>query len=148
MNDIQVESISKKPATMKELQTKQEKRQVRQDSLNYLVLWKSSRAAWKFQKSRQIWLLKNTYNIERLPIKHFKILKKYIKTMQDGQVKERILKEALELIEDNKKATFDEIENKLVEDTPEGEEKIKIKERLLQAKLSRAAKIAKALSKD
>jgi hypothetical protein len=37
----------------------------------------------------------------------------------------------LELIEDNKKATFDEIENKLVEDTPEGEERIKIKERLL-----------------
>jgi hypothetical protein len=37
----------------------------------------------------------------------------------------------LELIEDNKKATFDEIENKLVEDTPEGDERIKIKERLL-----------------
>jgi hypothetical protein len=121
---------------------------VRQDSLNYLVLWKSSRAAWKFQKSRQIWLLKNIYNIERLPIKHFKILKKYIKTMQDGQVKERILKEALELIEDNKKATYDEIENRLIEDTPEGEERLKIKERLLQAKLSRAAKIAKTLSKD
>jgi hypothetical protein len=68
--------------------------------------------------------------------------------MQDGQVKERILKEALELIEDNKKATYDEIENRLIEDTPEGEERTKIKERLLQAKLSRAGKIAKALSKD
>lgn len=68
--------------------------------------------------------------------------------MQDGQVKERILKEALELIEDNKKATYDEIENRLIEDTPEGEERLKIKERLLQAKLSRAAKIAKTLSKD
>jgi hypothetical protein len=51
--------------------------------------------------------------------------------MQDGQVKERILKEALELIEDNKKATYDEIENRLIEDTPEGEERSKIKERLL-----------------
>lgn len=108
---------------MKELQSKQEKSQVRKDSLNYLVLWKSSRAAWKFQKSRQIWLLKNIYNIERLPIKHFKILKKYIKTMQEGQVKERILKEALELIEDNKKVTYDEIENRLIEDTPIGEER-------------------------
>ncbi len=87
---------------------------MRQDSLNYLVLWKSSKAAWKFQKSRQIWLLKNIYNIERLPIKHFKILKKYIKSMQDGQVKERILKEALGLIEDNTKVTYDEIENRLI----------------------------------
>lgn len=68
--------------------------------------------------------------------------------MQDGQVKERIQKEALELIEDNAKVTYDEIENRLIQDTPEGEERKKIKERLLQAKLTRAGKIAKALSKD
>ena len=68
--------------------------------------------------------------------------------MQDGLVRERIGKEALELIEDNKKINYDEIETRLIEDTPAGEEREKIRERLLQAKLSRAGKIAKALSKD
>ena len=43
--------------------------------------------------------------------------------MQEGQVKERILKEALELIEDNKKVSYDEIENRLIEDKPDGEER-------------------------
>ncbi len=51
--------------------------------------------------------------------------------MQDGQVRERISKEALELIEDNKKVKFDEIENRLIEDTPAGEEREKIRNRLL-----------------
>lgn len=42
---------------------------------------------WRFQKTRQIWLLKNIYNIERLPVKHFKILRKYIKSMPEGPSK-------------------------------------------------------------
>ena len=54
----------------------------------------------------------------------------------------------MELIEDNKKIIFDEIENRLIEDTPSGEERDKIKERLIQAKLSRAGKLAKTLSKN
>jgi len=88
------------------------------------------------------------YNIERVPVKHFKILKKYIKTMPEGPGKERVLKDALELIEDNNKATYDEIESKLIEDTVAGQERDQIRERLLQAKLARAGKIAKALSKE
>jgi len=51
------------------------------------------------------------------------------------------------MIEDNKKINFDEIEKKLIDDSV-GEEKEKIKERLIQAKLVRAGKIAKALSKE
>jgi hypothetical protein len=43
-------------------------------------------------------------------VKHFKILKKYIKKMPEGPVKQRILEEALSLIEDPKKLQFDEIE--------------------------------------
>jgi len=39
--------------------------------------------------------LKNIYNIERVPVKHFKILKKYIKGMPEGSNKQRILEDAL-----------------------------------------------------
>ncbi len=105
-------------------------------------MWHSSRDAWKFQKTRQIWLFKNIYNIERLPVKHFKILNAYISSMPDGPQKEKIRLDALDLIEDNKKIKFDEIEQKLIDDTPAGEEREKIKERLVQAKLVRAGKIA------
>jgi len=87
------------------------------------------------------------YNVERVPVKHFKILKKYIKSMPDGPMKDKISQAALDLIEDNKKIAFDEIEKKLIDDTM-GDEKEKIKERLVQAKLTRAGKIAKALTKE
>ena len=76
--------MNAKPKTLEEVQKSQLSRQVRIDSLNYLVLWKTSRAAWKFQKTRQIWLFKNIYNIERIPVKHFKILKKYIQSLPEG----------------------------------------------------------------
>ena len=75
------------------------------------------------------------YNVERVPVKHFKILKKYIKSMPDGPMKEKIKQAALDLIEDNKKIAFDEIEKKLIDDTM-GDEKEKIRERLVQAKLT------------
>jgi hypothetical protein len=87
------------------------------------------------------------YNVERVPVKHFKILKKYIKSMPDGAMKDKIKQAALDLIEDNKKIAFDEIEKKLIDDTM-GDEKEKIRERLVQAKLTRAGKIAKALTKE
>ena len=63
-------------------------KQVRKDSLNYLVLWKESKDAWKFQKTRQIWLVRNIYNVERMPENHFKIMKKYIKSMPEGPTKQ------------------------------------------------------------
>jgi len=80
-------------------------------------MWKDCKTEWKFQKSRQIWLLKNIYNIERLPVKYFKVLKKYIKSLPEGITKQRVLQEALSVIEDNKKLIFDDIEQSLLDNT-------------------------------
>lgn len=51
------------------------------------------------------------------------------------------------MIEDNKKIVYDEIEQSII-DSLFGEEKKILVERFVQAKLKRAAKIAKALSKE
>jgi len=43
---------------------------------------------------------------------------------------------------------FDEIEESLLNETKEGPERQELRDRLIQAKLKRAGKIAKALSKE
>ena len=37
---------------------------------------------WKFNKTRQVWLLKHMYMLEKVPPKYFKILLKYLATIQ------------------------------------------------------------------
>lgn len=52
------------------------------------------------------------------------------------------------MIEDKTKIKFDDIEQSLIDNTPLGQERDDIKERILAAKLKRAGKIAKTLSKE
>lgn len=87
-NCVQTIKEHAKPLTLEETKTKQFSRQVRNDSLEYLTKWKQNKEQWKFQKTRQIWLVKNMYNVERLPVKHFKIMKKYVKSMPEGALRE------------------------------------------------------------
>lgn len=51
------------------------------------------------------------------------------------------------MIEDNKKITYDDLEKTLIDES-RSEERQAIKERIDQAKLKRAGKIAAALSKE
>jgi len=67
-------------------------------ALRYLKLWYANKKAgedeivepWKFEKCRQIWLLQNCYDGVRVPPSDFKILLKYMATingrMRDGAI--------------------------------------------------------------
>merc|ERR1712166_325800 len=67
-------------------------------ALRYLKLWYSNKKCkedqilepWKFEKCRQIWLLQNCYSSVRVPQEDFKILPKYMSTingrMRDGAI--------------------------------------------------------------
>ena len=44
---------------------------------------------WKFAKVKQVWLLKNMYNLEKVPSKSFKDLLLYIETVK-GDGKKRV----------------------------------------------------------
>eukprot|EP00347_Sterkiella_histriomuscorum_P018283 403346101 len=141
--------LSTKKEKPEELILNQSTRSVRNDSLNYLILWKNDKIAWKFKKSRQVFLLKHMYNIEKVPTKHFKILKKYIKSMQSSNIKDTLLKEALAMIENpSKEIKYDDIEQSMIDNEVGSEAKQAMKDKINKDKIQRAEKIAKILSKE
>ena len=68
------------------------------DALRYLRLWKEDRDSWKFQKIRQSFLLKYTFNPFRLPKPDFKIFLEYIVALK-GAARDRLLEEARAIVE-------------------------------------------------
>ena len=64
-------------------------------ALVYLEAWNSvqnddSGSGWKFEKCRQIWLLANVYNSERIPDSKFDTLLKYMDSIK-GKSRESAL---------------------------------------------------------
>ena len=63
------------------------------DAKDYLDAWKNSKATWKFQKVRQVWLLQNMYSLELVPEPVFTILVEYLTPLR-GAGRDQTLKEA------------------------------------------------------
>ncbi|XP_074775007.1 protein cholesin isoform X2 [Athene noctua] len=53
-------------------------------ALAYLTSWSENREEWKFQKTRQTWLLLHMYDKEKVPDKYFTILLDYLQGLQGG----------------------------------------------------------------
>jgi hypothetical protein len=149
-------------------------KKARIEALNYLALFARHQAklkagepsdCWKFNKTRQVWLLKHCYSLEKLPPKHFKIFVKYVQTVKGEQAREvsncaltlqRILKDALVLVEargpngelDTSKVQLDAIEEQLVKEETAKNAKLgdELRGKILDNKLKRAGKVADALS--
>ncbi|XP_056125530.1 uncharacterized protein C7orf50 homolog [Rhinichthys klamathensis goyatoka] len=51
-------------------------------ALEYLACWSKNREAWKFNKSRQTWLLQNMYDSVKVSDDHFEMLLPYIDGLQ------------------------------------------------------------------
>ncbi|XP_039528484.1 uncharacterized protein C7orf50 [Pimephales promelas] len=51
-------------------------------ALEYLTCWSKKREAWKFNKSRQTWLLQNMYDSVKVSDDHFEMLLPYIDGLQ------------------------------------------------------------------
>ncbi|KAM8960425.1 protein cholesin [Pelodytes ibericus] len=47
-------------------------------SLEYLKSWSQKRQNWKFQKTRQTWLLLNMYDQDKIPDEYFTVLLEYL----------------------------------------------------------------------
>ncbi|KAM4697523.1 protein cholesin [Rhinophrynus dorsalis] len=47
-------------------------------ALQYLTSWSKKQDEWKFQKTRQTWLLMHMYDTEKVPDEYFKILLDYL----------------------------------------------------------------------
>lgn len=51
-------------------------------ALEYLTCWSEKRDEWKFQKTRQVWLLQNMYDSEKVPDAHFSLLLSYLEGLR------------------------------------------------------------------
>ncbi|KAF9902224.1 hypothetical protein EC991_005170 [Linnemannia zychae] len=66
--------------------------------LAYLVEWKNARAAWKFQKLRQVWLLNNMYDDKQLPDSHWSLFLEYIHDLK-GAARNSAIADAKKIVE-------------------------------------------------
>ncbi|CAH1273174.1 C7orf50 [Branchiostoma lanceolatum] len=64
----------------------------------YLQTWKSDRPSWVFRKVRQVWLLRNMYNTDKVSDEDFPILLEYLTGLQ-GKGRETTVAEAEKLLQ-------------------------------------------------
>ncbi|KAF9360984.1 hypothetical protein BGX26_006750 [Mortierella sp. AD094] len=86
-------------------------------SLAYLVEWKKSRATWKFQKMRQVWLLNSMYDDKQLPSTHWVIFLEYIRDLK-GAARNSAVEDAKKIVD----APEDEEEEQKEKSETNGEE--------------------------
>ncbi|XP_077481462.1 protein cholesin isoform X2 [Stigmatopora argus] len=77
-----------------------------QKALDYLTSWVNDRAAWKFQKTRQTWLLKNMFDLKQIPDEKFSQLLQYLKGLR-GNARETTLKKSMAVVQEAGKAPED-----------------------------------------
>ncbi|XP_063286477.1 uncharacterized protein C7orf50 homolog [Pelobates fuscus] len=72
-------------------------------SLQYLKSWSEKRKDWKFQKTRQIWLLQNMYDQEKISDDYFPILLEYLEGLK-GSARDTTVKQAEDLMKEYDKS--------------------------------------------
>ncbi|XP_034414176.1 uncharacterized protein C7orf50 [Cyclopterus lumpus] len=77
-----------------------------QQALDYLTCWAKRRTEWKFQKTRQTWLLQHMFDFAQIPDEKFSVLLQYMEGLQGG-AKDTTVKKALALVEESGQAPED-----------------------------------------
>ncbi|KAJ3286742.1 hypothetical protein HDU79_006267 [Rhizoclosmatium sp. JEL0117] len=90
----------------------------REQAAQYLQQWSTDRTAWKFQKSRQLWILRHLLDTWNISDDNFKIALKYCKDLPEGNARTVTLAEMKEVIVKGVTATKTDDAN---EDEEEGE---------------------------
>ncbi|KAF4087568.1 hypothetical protein AMELA_G00072210 [Ameiurus melas] len=67
-------------------------------ALDYLTCWSEKREKWKFQKTRQVWLLQHMYDSEKVPDAHFSVLLSYLEGLH-GVARELTVHKAEALVQ-------------------------------------------------
>ncbi|XP_056153336.1 uncharacterized protein C7orf50 homolog [Lampris incognitus] len=55
-----------------------------QQALDYLTCWAENRKVWKFQKTRQTWLLQHMFDSDKVPDQSFSVLLLYLEGLRGG----------------------------------------------------------------
>ncbi|XP_058477494.1 uncharacterized protein C7orf50 homolog [Solea solea] len=71
-----------------------------QHALDYLTCWAENRTAWKFQKTRQTWLLQHMFDSQKISDDNFSVLLQYLEGLR-GTAKDTSVQKALALVEES-----------------------------------------------
>ncbi|KAL7874839.1 hypothetical protein SRHO_G00058090 [Serrasalmus rhombeus] len=66
-------------------------------ALEYLTCWSEKREEWKFQKTRQVWLLQHMFDSEKVSDAHFAVLLSYLEGLK-GVARETTVQKAEALV--------------------------------------------------
>ncbi|XP_031147235.1 uncharacterized protein C7orf50 homolog [Sander lucioperca] len=77
-----------------------------QQALDYLTCWAENRAEWKFQKTRQTWLLQHIFDSQQIPDEKFSVLLQYLEGLRGG-AKDITVQKALVQVEESGQAPED-----------------------------------------
>lgn len=93
MRAKKVEKRAKK-ASAQEKKTNSEGEEIRVlEAKEYLAMWKRDKDSWKFNKTKQTWLLKNMFHEDALDDSSFSILVDYLRPLK-GKAREETIKQA------------------------------------------------------
>ncbi|XP_025068147.1 uncharacterized protein C7orf50 homolog isoform X2 [Alligator sinensis] len=76
-------------------------------ALEYLTSWSENPKDWKFQKTRQTWLLLHMYDKEKVPDTYFSILLEYLEGLK-GSAREVTVQKAEALMKEYDSADLDD----------------------------------------
>ncbi|KAJ3367247.1 hypothetical protein GGF31_007665 [Allomyces arbusculus] len=129
----------------------------RDEVVAYLHEWKANRAAWRFNKNKQVWLLKHLYTRNKIPDSAFAIAVEYLEDLR-GVARTRAFDEAKRIVEndgrdpqiapDNAAAdgASDDVEKEEKdEDEEAAEEEAEDDDEMATWRLSRAAELMRML---
>ncbi|XP_041818059.1 uncharacterized protein C7orf50 homolog [Chelmon rostratus] len=77
-----------------------------QQALDYLTCWNENREEWKFQKTRQTWLLQHMFDSDKIPDEKFSVLLQYLEGLRGG-ARDTTAQKALALVEESGQAPED-----------------------------------------
>ncbi|KAJ1804922.1 hypothetical protein LPJ77_004513, partial [Coemansia sp. RSA 2523] len=67
--------------------------ETQQHAHTYLTTWNTDRSAWKFNKARQLWIIRHLYNASLMPLDMFEIAVHYLAESM-GKLRSTLLEDA------------------------------------------------------
>ncbi|XP_030019414.1 protein cholesin [Sphaeramia orbicularis] len=71
-----------------------------QQALDYLTCWAENRTEWKFQKTRQTWLLQHMFDSDKIPDDKFSMLLEYLEGLRGGS-RDTTVQKALTVVQES-----------------------------------------------
>ncbi|RVE59620.1 hypothetical protein OJAV_G00190550 [Oryzias javanicus] len=79
-----------------------------QQALEYLTCWAENRSMWKFQKTRQTWLLQHMFDSEKIPDEKFSSLVQYLEGLR-GMARDTTVEKAMSMVEESGRTPEDAV---------------------------------------